>query len=360
MADTPARRDLTLAFDDVESVQTACETFRTLFQDLRTAIGRIIVGQDEVVEQTLMALFADGHVLLEGVPGLGKTLLVRTLGDALSMPYARIQFTPDVMPADITGTNMVLEDPTTGTRVFTFKPGPIFHQLILADEINRATPKSQAALLEAMQERSVTVAGRTHDLERPFLVMATQNPIEQEGTYPLPEAQLDRFLFKISVPFTTREELNEILTETTTHREASIDAVLDVATILDAQALVRRIVVAPHVQDFAIRLVMATHRGGEHSIRDAERYISIGVSPRGGQALITAAKVRALVQGRYAVSFGDIAAIAGPALRHRILPSFEAEADGVTTDMIVEMLLERVPRDMPSDGDAAPTVRYGT
>jgi MoxR-like ATPase len=346
MPDPPRASKLELAFDDVDSVRNACAAFCETFNALRNTIAKVVIGQEDVVEQTLMALFADGHVLLEGVPGLGKTLLVRTLGQALSLPYARIQFTPDLMPADITGTNMVIEDPTTGHRVFTFKSGPIFHQLILADEINRATPKSQAALLEAMQERSVTVAGTTYKLDRPFLVMATQNPIDQEGTYPLPEAQLDRFLFKIAVPFTTRDELNRILTETTSIRAHETTPMLDADTILRAQRLAMRVIVAPHVQDYAIRLVLATHRGGAHAARDVIRYIGVGVSPRGAQALISAAKVRALINGRYAVSFGDLAAVAPPALRHRILLSFEAEADRITTDQVIEQLLNVVPHEL--------------
>jgi len=350
--------DLESSIDDIESVRRRCLAFRDIFAALRAEIGRVIVGQDHVVEQVLWALFADGHVLLEGVPGLGKTLLVRTLGDALALPFNRIQFTPDLMPADITGTTVVVDDPRTGHRSFDFRKGPIFSQIVLADEINRATPKSQAALLEAMGERHVTVAGRTHPLDRPFLVMATQNPIEQEGTYSLPEAQLDRFLLKVTVPFASRTELMSILQRTTAGVGDQARAILDSKRIIQAQRLARRIVVTPFVQDFAIRLVLATHprpqprvgtsppRGpdGAWMPEAVRRNIAVGVSPRGAQALITVAKVRALVDGRFAVAFADIEAVAPAALRHRIIRSFEAESDGVTTDDIVKTLLEAVPR----------------
>jgi MoxR-like ATPase len=336
---------LDAALDDIESVKRTCRAFREVYRRLRAEIGEVIVGQEEVVDQTLTALFADGHVLLEGVPGLGKTLLVRTLGWTLSLPFARIQFTPDVMPADITGTSVVVEDQRTGRRSFAFRPGPIFHQLILADEVNRATPKSQSALLEAMQERSVSIGGETHELARPFLVMATQNPIEQEGTYQLPEAQLDRFFFKIVVPYTTRKEMNDIVGRTTKDAESAVKPILDGPHILQAQRLGRRIVVAPHVQDYAIRLVLATHPGSAHGDGKVDRYLAAGVSPRGAQAIICAAKIRALVDGRYAVAFRDILEVARPALRHRIMRSFEAEADGVSTDDIIERLIAFVPRE---------------
>jgi MoxR-like ATPase len=342
--------ELEPAFDDVESVKRACAAFRDVFARLKAEIGKVIVGQDDVVEQTLIALFADGHVLLEGVPGLGKTLLVRTLGRALTLPFSRIQFTPDLMPADITGTSIVVEDERTGHREFTFRPGPIFKQLVLADEINRATPKSQSALLEAMQEKSVTTGGQTHRLQRPFFVMATQNPIEQEGTYPLPEAQLDRFIFKIIVPYTTQNEMNRIIGRTTANVEAALKPMLDGPHIIKAQHLARRIVIAPHVQDYSIRLVLATHpTNNEHADPKISKYIRVGVSPRGAQALVCGAKVKALLDGRFAVAFKDIMDIAPAALRHRMMRSFEAEADGVTTDGIVERLLESVPHEVVPD-----------
>lgn len=345
MADLSHLPRLNLALNDVESVRRSCAAFGEVFTQLRETVGRVLVGQDEIVEQTLIALFADGHVLLEGVPGLGKTLLISTLGKVLDLPFARIQFTPDIMPADITGTAVVLEDANSGARTFEFRPGPIFHQLVLADEINRATPKSQSALLEAMQERSVSVAGQTHKLATPFFVMATQNPIEQEGTYALPEAQLDRFLLKVLVPFTSRDELNEIMRRTTRNEVATVDRVIDGRFIEDGQRLAERIIVAPHVQDYSIRLVLATHPDGAHIPRAMRRYIQVGVSPRGAQSLIKAAKVKALIDGRYAVAIDDLHAIAPAALRHRIIRSFEAEADGVWADDIVQKLIEHLPRD---------------
>ncbi|MCZ6834493.1 MAG: MoxR family ATPase [Planctomycetota bacterium] len=337
--------ELELAIEDIESAKQACASFRDVFKRLQAEIGKVIVGQKPVVEQTLIALFANGHVLLEGVPGLGKTLLVSTLSKALTLPFARIQFTPDLMPADITGTSVVVEDPRTGHRVFQFRPGPIFHQLVLADEINRATPKSQSALLEAMQEHSVTVGGKTRHLGEPFFVMATQNPIEQDGTYALPEAQLDRFFFKVIVPSVSRQDMNTIVKRTTKNRVTTIEPIVDGAYILKAQKLARRIIVAPHVQDYVVRLILATHPGGEHSDPKINPFIHVGVSPRGGQALIAASKVKALMAGRYAVGYQDIIDIAPSALRHRIMRSFEAEADAFSTDDIVEHLLNFVPRE---------------
>ena len=323
----------------------ACEAFRTAFSELRSEIGKVLVGQDDVVEEVLVALFAGGHVLLEGVPGLGKTLLVRTLGDALSLDFTRIQFTPDLMPADITGTSIVTEDPTTGHRTITFRPGPIFSQLVLADEINRASPKSQAALLEAMQERSVSAGGTTHRLEAPFFVMATQNPIEQEGTYPLPEAQLDRFLLKVTVPYARRDEMNEILHRTTSGISNQARSVLDGPTILAAQELARRIVVAPLVKDYIVRLVLATHPDGPHQPRALEHTISVGASPRAAQSLMLTAKVLAMIDGRYHVSIHDVVRLARPVLRHRLIRTFEAETDGRSVDDIVDAVIAEVPID---------------
>ena len=333
---------LQLRSDDPAS---ACASFREAFAALRSEIGRVLVGQDDVVEEVLLALFANGHVLLEGVPGLGKTLLVQTLSEALALDFKRIQFTPDLMPADITGTSIVVEDPMSGHRDIAFRQGPIFSQLVLADEINRASPKSQAALLEAMQERSVTAGGSTHQLQRPFFVMATQNPIEQEGTYPLPEAQLDRFILKVQVPYARREELNEILRRTTAGEQAQVRTVLDGESILAAQALARRIVLAPLVKDYIVRLVLATQPGSGYQALDITRLIAIGGSPRAAQALVMTSKVLAMIDGRYHASVNDVIRVAPAVLRHRLVRTFEAETDGRSVDQIVRQLLDALPVD---------------
>jgi MoxR-like ATPase len=290
----------------------------------------------------LTCLFIGGHALLEGVPGLGKTLLVRTLADALDLDFNRIQFTPDLMPADIIGTNVVMESPD-GRRSFEFQSGPIFSQIVLADEINRATPKTQSALLEAMQEHSVTVGGTIHRLKEPFFVMATQNPIEQEGTYPLPEAQLDRFLFKLVVGYSTRDELATILDRTTRGERPRAEKVMEGETLLRFQELVREVLVAPHVQDYAIRMALATHPRGPFAATATNQYIRWGSSPRGVQTLVLAAKVRALLDGRYNVSFEDLRRVYLPALRHRVLLNFEAQAEGVEPDEVLLKVLESVP-----------------
>jgi len=320
------------------------QTFRQAHSALRAELGKVIVGQDSVVEGTLIALFAGGHVLLEGVPGLGKTLLVRTLGEVLDLSFSRIQFTPDLMPADILGTNIVMEVPG-GRREFQFQRGPIFAHLVLADEINRATPKTQSALLEAMQEHQVTAGGELRKLVEPFFVMATQNPIDQEGTYPLPEAQLDRFFFKILVGYPTAEEMTEVLSRTTTGARPDVDRVLTREALLELMKLVREVPVASHVKDYAVRLVLATHPKTDTASPIASQYLRFGSSPRGGQTLLLAGKVRALTDGRFNVSFDDIEAVAASALRHRLILNFEAEAEGITTDHIIGQILRDVPRD---------------
>ncbi|HMP02930.1 MAG TPA: MoxR family ATPase [Gemmatales bacterium] len=316
------------------------ETFRNDYRRLKSEIGKVIVGQDEVVNGVLTCLFVGGHALLEGVPGLGKTLLVRTLAQVLDLKFARIQFTPDLMPSDIIGTNILVE--SEAGRVFRFQPGPLFAQMVLADEINRATPKTQSALLEAMQEHSVTVGGQVHRLVEPFFVMATQNPIEQEGTYPLPEAQLDRFFFKLLVPPPGRTEIAAILDRTTRTEQATPERVLSAEQIRAVQQLVREVLVAPPVQDYAIRLVLATHPQGEFAAAVADQYLRCGASPRGAQTLILAAKVRALLEGRYNVSFADLRAICRPSLRHRLLLNFEAQAEGIDADRILDQVLQHV------------------
>jgi MoxR-like ATPase len=315
--------------------------FRQRFAALEAEIGKVIVGQPDIVRGVLTCLFVGGHVLLEGVPGLGKTLLIRTLAQALDLKFARIQFTPDLMPSDIIGTNIISEG-EGGRREFRFQSGPLFAQIVLADEINRATPKTQSALLEAMQEHSVTVGGTVHRLVEPFFVLATQNPIEQEGTYPLPEAQLDRFLFKLLVPFTTREELNLILDRTTRNERLEASRVMDAGEIAQWMELVREVLVAGPVQDYAIRLLLATHPQGEYATPDANRFLRAGASPRGAQALVLASKVRALLEGRYNVGFEDIRKVYFPAMRHRVLLNFEAQAENVSPDTVLAAIVNEV------------------
>jgi MoxR-like ATPase len=319
------------------------QNFRQTWERLRGEIGKVIVGHDAIVEGTLIALFAGGHVLLEGVPGLGKTLLVRTLSQVLDLSFNRIQFTPDLMPADILGTNLVMETPG-GRREFEYQHGPIFAHLVLADEINRATPKTQSALLEAMQEHSVTSGGKIRKLDEPFFVMATQNPIDQEGTYPLPEAQLDRFFVKLLVGYPSGSELTEVLTRTTEGARVEVGKVLACEGLLELMALVRQVPVASHVKDFAVRLVLATHPKTDTAAPVANQYLRFGSSPRGAQTLLLAGKVRALAQSRFNVSFEDIETMAPAALRHRLILNFEAEAEGITTDHIIENVLAAVPR----------------
>jgi MoxR-like ATPase len=331
-----------MAWDDDEPMEARCEKFRIAYDRVKAEIGKVIVGHDDIVNGVLTCLFIGGHALLEGVPGLGKTLLVRTLADAVSLDFNRIQFTPDLMPADIIGTNIVMELPD-GRRVFEFQPGPVFSQIVLADEINRATPKTQSALLEAMQEHSVTVGGTIHQLKEPFFVMATQNPIEQEGTYPLPEAQLDRFLLKLVVGYSTRDELSTILDRTTRGERPRAEKVLDGPTLIKLQALVRDVIIAPHVQDYAIRLALATHPQGPYAADVTNQYIRWGSSPRGVQTLVLAGKVRSLLEGRYNVSFEDLRRVYLPSLRHRVLLNFEAQAEGVDPDEVLLKVLDAVP-----------------
>jgi MoxR-like ATPase len=324
------------------SMEARAAEFRDQYNRLKAELSKVIVGHDEIIHGVLTCMFVGGHSLLEGVPGLGKTLLVRTLSTALQLDFSRIQFTPDLMPADIIGTNIVMETPE-GRREFVFQRGPLFAQIVLADEINRATPKTQSALLEAMQEHSITSGTHTYKLKEPFFVLATQNPIEQEGTYPLPEAQLDRFLFKLLVNYSSRDELRTILDRTTKNEWPKADKVMDGDTIIKYQQLVREVIVAPHVQDYAIRLAMATHPEGEFAADVTNRYIRWGSSPRGAQTLVLAAKVRALLEGRYNVSFEDLRRVYLPAMRHRVLLNFEAQAEGVESDTVLLQVLEHVP-----------------
>jgi len=326
-----------------KEVEAQCRQFREMFLALRGQVAKVIVGHEGIVDDVLIALFGGGHVLLEGVPGLGKTLLVRTLSQAFSLEFRRIQFTPDLMPADIIGTNIVMEDAARGRREFQFQKGPIFGQIILADEINRATPKTQSAMLEAMQEHSVTSGGQIRPLPSPFMVLATQNPIEQEGTYPLPVAQLDRFFFKLLVGYSDRRQLKTILDRTTPGHEPQVESVADGEKILWAQKLVRRVVIADHVQDYAIRLVLATHPEGAFATEMVNRFVRVGSSPRGVQALVLAAKVRAMLNERYHVGFDDITQSVLPSLRHRLLLNFEGQAEGIRTDEVLGDIIKNTP-----------------
>ncbi|RIK81597.1 MAG: AAA family ATPase [Planctomycetota bacterium] len=325
-----------------QSIEKQAEEFAARYKAVREQLGRVIVGHDEIVHGVLTCLFVGGHCLLEGVPGLGKTLLVRTLAQTLNLDFSRIQFTPDLMPADILGTNMVVET-AEGRRMFEFQKGPVFTQILLADEINRATPKTQSALLEAMQEKHISIAGQHFQLEPPFFVMATQNPLEQEGTYPLPEAQLDRFFFKLLVGYSSRAELSAIIDRTTRGADVQPDKVMDGREIVRWQKLVREVIVAPHVQDYIVRLTLATHPGGEFAAAIANQYLRWGASPRGAQTVTLAAKVRALLGGRYNVSFEDVRRVFLPAMRHRVILNFEAQAEGIDADQVLVQVLEKVP-----------------
>lgn len=325
-----------------EQMQQQAEEFRARYKSVREEIGKTIVGHDEIVHGVLTSMFVGGHCLLEGVPGLGKTMLVRTLAETLSLEFNRIQFTPDLMPADILGTNMIVET-DAGRRQFQFQKGPIFTQICLADEINRATPKTQSAMLETMQEGTVTIAGNRYTLQKPFFVLATQNPIEQEGTYPLPEAQLDRFLFKLVVGYSSREELNTIVDRTTRGTHIHTQKIMDGAEIMRWQALIREVILARHVQDYIVRLVLATHPQGQLAQPITNQYVRWGSSPRGAQTLALAAKVRALLDARYNVSFEDVRRVFLPSLRHRVLLNFEALAESVDVDQILLQILEKVP-----------------
>ncbi|MGF1506131.1 MAG: AAA family ATPase [Anaerolineae bacterium] len=325
-----------------QTFELSAAEFRDFALAIEAQVGQVFVGQRAVVRNVLTCVVAGGHALLEGVPGLGKTTLIRTLADVLELDFSRIQFTPDLMPSDITGTD-VLEEDEHGRRVFRFQPGPVFANLVLADEINRATPKTQSAMLEAMQEKSVTVANRTYPLDQPFFVLATQNPLEMEGTYPLPEAQLDRFMFKIDVTFPTSDELVEIISRTTGATRAAAGMVNAGGTIIRMGDLARRVPIATQVSNYVARLIVATHPGSDHATDMVNQYVRVGSSPRGAQSLILGAKVSALLTGEENVAFNDVKAVALPALRHRLLLNFEAQAEGITTNDIVSDLINRVP-----------------
>jgi MoxR-like ATPase len=322
-------------------IRQKVEEYGEKFAALKGEISRVIVGQSEIVEGTLLALMADGHVLLEGVPGLGKTLLVRTLAESMGLHFSRVQFTPDLMPADIVGTNVIAES-ETGEKYFQFQRGPVFTNLLLADEINRATPKTQSALLEAMQERQVTVSGTTYPLDTVFFVLATQNPIEMEGTYPLPEAQLDRFIFKLLIQYPSRSDLIEVMRRTTGENVPHAQTVLGPAHLLEMRKLVREVIIAPHVEEMVAELVLMTHPHHDAAPESVGKYVRYGASPRAAQAIVLTAKARALLFGRYNVSSTDLLAVAKAALRHRVIMNFEGEAEGISTDTILDAVLNEV------------------
>jgi MoxR-like ATPase len=335
-----------MAIDTTTQAAEKVTLFRKKFAILKSEIQKQIVGYDEQVQNVLTCLFAGGHVLLEGVPGLGKTALVRALASSVSASFARIQFTPDLMPADIIGTTVVTET-EDGRKIFTFQSGPIFNRIILADEINRATPKTQSALLEAMQEKSVTVAGRTYKLDEPFFVLATQNPIEMEGTYPLPEAQVDRFLFKLRVDYLGEDELVEIINRTTRVDAPHSDAIIAHEEIIEMRRIVREVEVADFVKRYAVRIVLATHPEKPEGLEKVKKFLRYGSSPRGVQALILGGKIRALLDGRFTVSASDIRDCALPALRHRLLLNFEGEAEEIITDDLIREIIDIIP-EMPN------------
>ncbi|MCC6151069.1 MAG: MoxR family ATPase [Planctomycetes bacterium] len=326
--------------EDLKTVQQLRDAHDAIIKELH----KVVVGQEDVIEQLLIAIFARGHALLVGVPGLAKTLLIRTLADTMSLKFSRIQFTPDLMPSDITGTEVLQEDKTTGRREFRFLPGPIFANIILADEINRTPPKTQAALLEAMQEIQVTAGGRRHQLEAPFFVLATQNPIEQEGTYPLPEAQQDRFMFNIKVEYPAEEEELMIMKMTTATYKGAVEHVLDGAMIMRLQELVRKVPISEHVIKYAMQFSRLTRLNNPQAPDFIKQYLAWGAGPRASQFLILGAKARAVLQGRYYASGEDVRAVAHPVLRHRIIPNFSAEAEGITSDVIIDKLIELIPR----------------
>jgi MoxR-like ATPase len=318
------------------------DAVRAHFDEINAELSKMIVGQTQILQNLFICLLCGGHALIEGVPGLGKTLIVKSMSKVFNLKYSRIQFTPDLMPADILGTNIVNQD-EKGNRYFEFYKGPIFGQIILADEINRATPKTQSALLEAMQEERVTVFGTEYPLEPPFIVIATQNPLEMEGTYPLPEAQIDRFFFKLKVDYPSSEQLSEIIDKTTEDNESIMHPIIERDSILEMKTLVKQVPIASHVKDYAIRLVLASHPDDNYQIKKAKKYVRFGSSPRGVQSLVQAAKVWALLQGRYNASLEDIREMAKPALRHRLILNLTAEAEGIDADDIIEDIIGGVP-----------------